>query len=139
MTPGALARECCGNWTNGICLGGGFRALPNGELRHFVLEQDGEQFGGRPCRVGRGQRCEFFERMVLPVAESPGEVAARTTYVSKFPVDRFAGTGRYCSCGEPIPRRRRVCDSCREARRRASRRNSYHRKRPTGQLTDFRP
>ena len=119
MKPGRLAKDQCCNWIHGACLGAGFTVLPDGEIRHCLLtDEDGETLEGQPCRVARGERCEFFERVVLPVAESPGEIAARTAYMGEFPVDGFAGKARYCSCGEPIPRRRRMCDSCRSKRRR---------------------
>lgn len=131
MTPKGLARDQCCNWVNGVCVGTGFKALPNGELRHFLLVEDDQRLEGQPCRVGRNKRCTFFERSVLPMAESPGEIAARTSYVSKFPVDRFSGHDRYCQCGEPIAKGRRMCDECRDKRRRETyRRNRRNERGP---------
>ena len=137
MKPSALVKDQCCNWTNGICIGAGFNLLPSGELHHGMMAQDGEQLEGQPCRVGQGKRCDFFERHVLPVAESPGEIAARKAYVSKFPVDQFAGKERYCHCGETIGKGRRMCDECRAKRRRETyRRNRAEQKRPAQQLNE---
>ena len=137
MRLGGLAKGQCCNWTNSTCIGAGFNLLPSGELHHFMMAQDGEELEGQPCQVGQGKRCDFFERHVLPVAESPGGIAARKAYVSKFPVDRFAGKERHCQCGEPIGKGRRMCGGCRAKRRRETyRRNRAGQERPAQQLTE---
>ena len=133
MKPIGLAKDQCCNWVNGVCCGGGFKFLDDGELHHFQLTSGQAPIEGGPCLVGLGQRCEFFEHNVLSSAGNPNEgpailasrMSARRTYAARFPAAGLAAEERRCRCGRPLARRRRFCDSCRARRRR----DTYRRRR----------
>jgi len=122
----SLARAECANFQNdGTCIGVGFDRMC------WPAACEGE-----PCVVGKpGERCGYFEVVVLPLAkraslkahEYPG--AARDYYRL---IGRDAApvlTLRKCpECGDPLPIRKRFCDRCRAARRRRSERESRRRR-----------
>ena len=67
------------------------------------------------CIVLDGGRCGWYERAVRPAGRSSGRVCA--------------------ACGGEVPKRRRYCEACRRARRRATFREAQRRKRvPCQQL-----
>lgn len=74
-----------------------------------------------PCAVLRGLRCEWFERAVATGAQPiPDDV--RRAYLPLH-VARVFFSGRRCPvCQEPLPPRKRFCNSCRDRRRRAAKR-----------------
>jgi len=90
------------------------------------------------CVLGHEQpvRCPYFERCLLPAAP---EAVARN-YFEQFPHADAAGrrldelhgelSGRECPrCGAPLPKRRRLCDACRAAARRARDRQKKQKRR----------
>ena len=92
----------------------------------------------RPCVLlaGEGERCEKFERALLPVASReaaedyarlcPGVRAVEDALVS---LDG-EGAARVCPrCGRPLPKRKRMCEECRRAARRESYRRQKRRQR----------
>jgi len=123
-------------------------------LRAFILGQCCNSQPGDKCllclpgcRVLHGRRCDWFERAVLPLAITmrperfPGVSGA---YVALCPgvqsrIRDFQP--RPCpGCGQPLPRRKRVCDACRKKRRRESTRRAVaahrvSRKQLTGEST----
>jgi len=91
------------------------------------------------CAVYLGGRCAWFEKAVLPLADREPERfgAASTAYLKQALLLGFrgastAGANRCNSCGAAIAPRRRLCDVCRERRRKASYRVSRRRKRRKG-------
>ena len=64
---------------------------------------------GKRCVVLDGKRCGWFEKAVRPAGRLSGRVCA--------------------ACGGDVPNRRRYCERCRKARRRASFREAQRRKR----------
>jgi len=95
----------------------------------------------RRCKVARGERCEYFERAVLPLADqaSPPDdprlqarrAEARRAYLRKHDLDGAEDPGRSCpDCGGPLPKGKRLCETCRQRRRRASYRAARNRSSP---------
>ncbi len=107
----------------------------------------------RRCKVGRGERCEYFERTVLPLADqaSPADdprlqarrAEARRAYRRKHDLDGAEEPGRRCpDCGGPLPKGKRLCEACRQRRRRVSyraARNRSSQKRPPKSLSGNGP
>ena len=92
----------------------------------------------RPCGLlaGEGERCEKFERAPLPAASHsvvedyarlcPGVRAVEEALVH---LDG-EGSDRECPrCGRPLPKRKRLCETCRRAARRESLRRQKRRQR----------
>jgi hypothetical protein len=69
------------------------------------------------CTVSLGRRCGYFEVCVAPFAATRGKPRLLDDYPARTAVqDRDV---RLCpGCGEPLPKRRRLCDSCAEKHRR---------------------
>ncbi len=81
------------------------------------------------CLVSRDKRCKYFERIVLPLADSESDLqakrlAARKVYRTVFELPD-AQAGRSCGdCGSDIGKGRRFCSDCARVRKRASNRRS---------------
>ena len=84
----------------------------------------------RPCLVLGGKRCQYFETSVL----GPPDYGFRLPGVNYRDLfgEYQTRTGqsvvgvkqRLCGCGEPLPKRHRVCAQCRQKNRRRTYRNS---------------
>ena len=100
----------------------------------------------RRCLVGRGKRCRYFERCVLPIADNPSpkddpglqgrRLKGRKAYWAQFlPVgprpDRPSEQRRErrCTCGALLGKGRRYCTNCAAKRRRDSYRKRRDRQR----------
>ena len=143
MTPYQLARDLCCNFDpSSNCTGGGFKSLPADPIHTYDLPTM-----DKPCVLTKlDQRCEFFERCVLPACDDArgatdrqhaSRLDARRQYLDKFPLKRFASTSRTCECGKSIGKRARFCESCKARKRSESARRSRDRKKRSGaqQLT----
>ena len=127
-----------GAFVRGECSGFGPLTYRDDALaRNYCCDCDG------PCSllVRPARRCRKFEAALLPVAPIP---VARE-YCHLFPTAaavarRFASShqahgDRECpgwdakGCGAPLPKRKRLCESCRDARRRAAYRRKNARRR----------
>jgi len=88
---------------------------------------------GDKCLVQEGQRCEYFERAVLPTAADIGlKDVVYSAYERQVGI---AGNGllkrdqiRRCQCGAELKRRQRYCDDCTAKRRRQTYRRSRQRR-----------
>jgi len=100
----------CANWINGgICLGINFQSPPGGEI---VQVTDGEM-ADKPCKIPK-ERCQYFENCLIPLVPSHPEYdeAAREYYLMTDEFRKALPKVRKCACGNPIARRRRICDDC---------------------------
>ncbi len=128
MTPAQFAKQECAN------------LLPEGDCLAATPESlldTGQPKTATPrnhCLVAQGKPCDYFERLILPLADEPSphddptlqarRASARQTYLGAHA--RAASKNhpqRRCpECGRPRPARHRFCDSCnREHRRKAYR------------------
>lgn len=94
----------------------------------------------RRCRVGRGLRSGYFERVILPLADQAGpkipaklllrRAKARTAYLARYPVEaQVERTGPVCDeCGLPLPPGRK-CGRCGDCARKRNRTTARERKR----------
>ena len=82
------------------------------------------------CRLSLNERCEYFERFVLPLADHPGPKAdpklqlrranARAAYSRQHELQEEAAyaAGRACpDCGAALALRKRYCPTCAAKRR----------------------
>ena len=90
---------------------------------------------GDTCKVQDGQRCGYFERAVLPTAESIGlKDVVYSAYEAQVGI---AGNGllkrgqiRLCpDCGDEVGPRQRYCSNCSKRRRRQSYRRAREKQR----------
>lgn len=115
MTPLELARQECANYDQDRCLGA---AIDNSNCHPLPR-----------CVLHFNQRCGYFERCVLPMANrgTPEFVEARRRY------DHINGLAAVvalkCPCGKPRDPQRRLCDDCREEHRRKATRDAMRKKR----------
>lgn len=91
------------------------------------------------CFVQSGQRCDHFEKVVLPTATDFGLKERVYSLYAKHvgiegdcppddkPIRRCPGTDRY-ECGILLPPNKRYCDKCRDERRRDSYRKRRQKK-----------
>ena len=137
MTPLQFAKDECANFndSNGACLG----------VTADSLRQEPKNMRAYPrprCVLADGDRCDYFERIVLPLAERgiPHFLEARDAYYAK--AIRAAGmrpnteitlaqpkTIRQCECGNPLAAGHRFCEKCKTAKRRKTYRLSKTRQR----------
>lgn len=137
-TPLQFAKDECANYndSNGSCLGVTADSLlpkPNRKPRACPLPR---------CVLVDGERCDYFERIVLPLAERgiPRFLEARNAYYAK--AIRAAGMRpnaeitlpqpkklRQCECGNPLAAGHRFCEKCKIAKRRETYRASKRRQR----------
>jgi len=96
--------------------------------------------GGGPCTVIDGRtRCPYLERCVLPIATrglrkqrlvSPRDDAPAVAECLRIQRRLDGRQTKPCpDCGKPIPKRSRVCPTCRQRRRRATFRRSQKKQR----------
>ena len=88
----------------------------------------------KPCKVLAGERCGFFERVVL----GPPDYKYRLPdydyaklfgqYAEMTKTDALTVEQRKCDCGNSLRLRQRYCDACSRKRRKDSNRK-YNRKR----------
>jgi hypothetical protein len=75
------------------------------------------------CILADNQRCAYFERVVLPLADrgNPRFLQARENYFGSKAL-RTAGAPepRTCACGNPRAAGKQFCESCKKLRRKAS-------------------
>ena len=94
----------------------------------------------RRCKVTRGQRCGYFERRILSLADDPppesepglqrSRAKARQIYLDLQNLPG-AKAARTCpDCGGALAKGRQFCPECRSRRRRATYRGSRNRSRP---------
>lgn len=128
LTPYQAAQAECSHWVGGEC-----------SVRRT-----------HDCLVGQGNRCQHFEDTVLPLADQGGlwnQTAlsvARDVYRSEHHLGVLGvGVERPCKgfdseqgCGQPLPARRRLCDSCRQKARRRTWRESKKGKRGVSTVSD---
>ena len=95
---------------------------------------------GSDCYVAK-RRCGYFERCVLPLAQADdfADAAkarqARAQYETTHDI-LTAKRERFCECGAHLPKRRRLCDSCRaERHRERSRRQMQKTRSPVIELS----
>ena len=95
-----------------------------------------EDFGGKCAVVDLGKPCRYFERAVLGPPDYPYKTAGYdwgrlfAAYGQINPT--FAGRGvtvRRCECGAVLSTRERVCEKCREGRRKATYRAAQQKRR----------
>ena len=97
-----FARKYCANMDNGQCV-----------IKDSV------------CPLSKGKPCRYFEKAVWPNCDPSYRYATATTY---FPAlrDEYAlfygkvkrDEVRKCECGEPLKKRQRLCEKCRQKNRR---------------------
>ena len=135
MSPARFAHdECANHQPDGECLGVGVDSLVDrGQAKTCTPRAR--------CRVAEGKRCEYFERLVLPLADKPSpaddrllqqrRASAREEYLGRHIIRGHDG-GRCPECGNPRPRRHRFCETCSaRSRREATRRRvQQHRQSP---------
>ena len=114
MTPLQAARAHCANYQqDGSCLGIAF----HDDLSMFRFRKE-----GLPCLLCSGQRCSYFEEIVIPVRpELPIRAKSLASAVNAYQrKHRLQSLLRFCpQCGEtPLLARERLCADCRAQHRR---------------------
>ena len=140
MTPLQLAKtECCNCRPDATCAGITYRSTDGRFWQSALLHAE------KPCVVAE-ERCEFFERCVLPLVDQapPSDDArlqasrmkAREQYRRKHNLPgRQSAHLRTCpDCGGELAPRRRVCPACAIKRRQAAYRQARDSRRSAQQL-----
>ena len=125
------AREQCANWNAGLCLGVIFRCPDSGEIRQALSKEATGGEDGR-CALTRGERCQYFERIVLPAArheQGMGELDPAYSKMTAQALAEEAGGVRLCACGEVLKPRQRFCAKCLRQRQKAANRAHMRNKR----------
>jgi hypothetical protein len=125
------------------------RAFIRGECAN-AQPDDGCLLRADGCLVVRGQRCRYFEAAILPLLTRCSSARCLKLYPDAADAylrlhRELSGVlnpdpTRFCACGEPLGKRRRLCDACaktrrREAYRRAKAGNGARRPQLTGKST----
>ena len=121
MTPAQFARDECANMLpDGACLGVTVGSLLDCGQPKTCTPRD-------CCLVVEGRRCDYFERVVLPLADHPSpsgdpglqqkRAYARQEYLGRHGL-AHGGLRRCPDCGSPMPARHRYCESCSARHRR---------------------
>jgi ribosomal protein L32 len=130
MTPAQFARDECANMLpDGACLGMKVESLLDSGQPKTCSSRN-------HCRVADGKRCDYFERVILPLANKPSPsgdpglqakcAAARGAYLGMNAMARSTvkANVRPCpTCGNPRLPRHRLCESCGATQRREKGRN----------------
>ena len=133
MSPARFAQdECANRQPDGGCLGVGVDSLVDrGQVKTCTPRAR--------CLVAEGKRCDYFERVVLPLADKPSpaddrclqqrRASAREEYLGRHIIRGHDG-GRCPECGGPRPKRHRFCETCsaRRCREATRRRVQRHRR-----------
>jgi len=124
MTPLELARDECANYNQGACLG----VSPDS-----LYQRPGHRPSAQPlehCLIHVGQRCPYFERVVLPMEKhgSTAIIQAREMYTRVHGLVGIAPASR-CPCGAPRAPRKRFCAECAGRRRQTTLRDAKRRER----------
>ena len=114
MTPLHAAKKHCANYQpDGSCLGIAFGG--NLSMHRFRKE-------GLPCLVCSGERCSYFEEIVVSMRlELPAQAKSLASAVNAYQrKHRLQSLVRFCpECGEtPLLARQRFCTDCRAQHRR---------------------
>ena len=132
-SPLGMARaECANLCKDGSCLG-----IP---VECLVSERDGKKV--KPvaapldrCKLAESKgTCRYFEKAVLPLVHYwPRYAKAVERYRKRLPKNKalpaaIAGMWE-CDCGNPMQKGRRMCDSCRDAKKRKRWKKAKRRKR----------
>lgn len=123
MSPLEFAKQECANYDQGRCLGA---SAPAG---HPAIIDNAHTRPLNECVLAHNQRCAYFERCVLPLAEH-GNMAfleARRVYDKTHTLSGAAQT--ICACGRPRAARARFCAACRIEHRRSTYRQAKKRER----------
>lgn len=130
-SPLGMARaECANLCKDGSCLG-----IP---VECLVSERDGKKV--KPvaapldrCKLAESKgTCEYFEKAVIPLANYSPEKYGKAvqTYTAGRAKNVLAvKAARLCGCGNPLPKRKRLCAVCAKKRRRETARNGMAKKR----------
>jgi hypothetical protein len=130
MSPGQFARNECANMLHdGVCLGVHVDSLvDHGQPKTCTPKNR--------CRVAEGKRCEYFERVILPLADQPSphgdphlqqkRAAARSDYLAMHAMAR-SGAKPCPLCVGAKPPKYQFCESCGTLRRREMSRNRMRR------------
>jgi len=109
------------------------RECANYDAHHRLCSND------QPCRVLNGEPCSYFERVVLGPPDYsyklPGYDYRRLFNAYGRINTKLAGRAvviRTCACGAVLQPRERVCEKCREQRRRATYRQAQQKRRLAG-------
>ena len=120
-SPLQMAKAECANLVGGTCLGIPWQCL-DGSRPMVGQEPDG-------CKLSDPKaRCEYFERVIAPLAEYwPDKYASAVkAYRRRIPKGQdppLALVNTWtCDCGKPMPKGRRMCDSCTRKNRLAAKR-----------------
>ena len=122
------------------------KALRRTPLRAFVLGEcansqpdDGCLFRADGCLVVQGRRCRYLEAAVLPLLTRCASARCLKLYPDAADAYRRLHrelngvlnpeATRFCTCGKPVGKRRRLCDACATTRRREAYRRLKVRKR----------
>lgn len=135
-------------------------ALVKSECANYSAKLDGCVYGGA-CPVLDGARCkinfthlrqyndpsvrplpagyDYMQVAVAPLAvtHKPEHLQGARDYLAI--VGQKAPAARKCDCGAELPRKKRMCDKCRKATRKASNAAAKRRSRSCQQLTPFSP
>jgi len=114
MTPLQAVRARCSNYQlDGSCLG--IALGDNLSMYRFGKE-------GLPCLLCSGQRCSYFEEIVIPVRpELPIRAKSLASAVNAYQrKHRLQSLVRFCpGCDEtPLLARQKLCENCRGQHRR---------------------
>ncbi len=121
MSPAQFAKDDCANLLpSGACLGVSVDSLADIDQAKTCSPRD-------RCLVAEGKRCDYFERVILSLADRPSSAsdpqlqvkraAARQEYQSRHLL-RGQGMKRCPDCGNPRPARHRYCEMCATRHRR---------------------
>ena len=114
MTPLGAAKAHCDNYQqDGSCLG----IASKGDLSMYRLRKE-----GLPCRLCNGERCSYFEEIIVPMRlELPAQAKSLASAVNAYQrKHRLQSLVRFCpECDEtPLLARQRLCANCRAQHRR---------------------
>ena len=88
----------------------------------------------KDCKVEKGQRCGYFEQAALPTAgqlKDGNKVIDEYQRVCGFmrPIGISVIKAKFCQCGNTISAGRRLCDKCKEKKRKKTYRESQRKHR----------
>ena len=131
MTDIAFAAAECGNMTSDDgCLG-----LPADMLIDDDRRKTVSPLG--QCLLIAGERCAYFERVILPIVDQPSpagdpdlqarRLAAKVGYLARHGIGRTVA--QCADCRDPVPKGKRLCESCAKKRQREAAKEGMRRRR----------